>query len=144
MWEFSIFLFIGQLTPSLMGLIVHTGIMSRPAIAFVGTGKPFHHGMKLTFQQLHTEQSGRQLGFFKECLRHGEVFVEIEESKLNELRIQFVNEQRLPGIGNSIQRVAKRTGIERIILWLRQQFGFDCGCERRRLWLNRLMPYRKL
>lgn len=44
------------------------------------------------------------------------------------------------GLGDTVEAVLKATGVDKIAKWV---LGEDCGCEARKLTLNRLFPYRK-
>lgn len=44
------------------------------------------------------------------------------------------------GLGDTLRRLIERFGVERV--WKRL-VGPNCGCEKRRKWLNRLMAYRR-
>jgi hypothetical protein len=47
------------------------------------------------------------------------------------------------GLGDSIEAVAKSTGIKKVVDVISDLTGIDCGCEERKLLLNKLFPYRK-
>lgn len=42
------------------------------------------------------------------------------------------------GLGDSIEKITRATGIE----WFVKQFVGDCGCEDRKAWLNAKFPYK--
>jgi len=44
------------------------------------------------------------------------------------------------GLGDTVEAVFKATGVDKIAKWV---LGEDCGCEARKLTLNRLFPYKK-
>ena len=44
------------------------------------------------------------------------------------------------GLGDTIAKVTKVTGIEKVVKFIA---GEDCGCEERRIKLNKLFPYNK-
>ena len=44
------------------------------------------------------------------------------------------------GLGDTIAKVTKATGIEKVVKFIA---GEDCGCEERRIKLNKLFPYNK-
>jgi hypothetical protein len=53
-----------------------------------------------------------------------------------------VNKSR--GLGDSIHRFTKSTGIDKVAKAMAQAAGYsDCGCEDRRDTLNRVFPYNK-
>lgn len=44
------------------------------------------------------------------------------------------------GLGDTIEKITEATGIKRLVKFIA---GEDCGCEERKLKLNRLFPYQK-
>ena len=44
------------------------------------------------------------------------------------------------GLGDTIAKVTKVTGIDKVVKFIA---GEDCGCEERRIKLNKLFPYNK-
>jgi hypothetical protein len=47
------------------------------------------------------------------------------------------------GLGDTIERIARVTGIAKLATQIAAVTGRDCGCDRRRERLNRLVPYRE-
>lgn len=47
------------------------------------------------------------------------------------------------GLGDSIERITKATGIKRAVDKVAKVTGKDCGCGSRRDRLNRMFPYDK-
>jgi len=45
------------------------------------------------------------------------------------------------GLGDTIQKITKATGIEKVV---KDIFGDDCGCDKRRDRLNKMFPYRDI
>lgn len=45
------------------------------------------------------------------------------------------------GLGDTIAKVTRATGIERAVKAVERLTGIPCGCERRRATLNRAVPY---
>ena len=45
------------------------------------------------------------------------------------------------GLGDTIAKVTKATGVEKIV---KTFFGDDCGCDQRRERLNKMFPYRTI
>lgn len=41
------------------------------------------------------------------------------------------------GLGDTVAKITRATGIERAVKWLSEITGMDCGCEKRREWLNK-------
>jgi hypothetical protein len=47
------------------------------------------------------------------------------------------------GLGDSIERVARITGLKSLTEMLSSSLGIDdCGCNNRRRWLNNQFPYK--
>ncbi len=44
------------------------------------------------------------------------------------------------GLGNTIEKITKATGIQKII---KKTIGNDCGCDKRKEILNKKFPYKK-
>ena len=47
------------------------------------------------------------------------------------------------GLGDSIEKITKVTGIKKVINTVSKVVGKDCGCNKRKDTLNRLFPYNK-
>tara|TARA_X000001388_G_scaffold77408_1_gene78086 strand:+ start:53 stop:229 length:177 start_codon:yes stop_codon:yes gene_type:complete len=45
------------------------------------------------------------------------------------------------GLGDSIKKITKFTGIHYLVELLTPE-GEDCGCNKRKTWLNKLFPYK--
>ena len=45
------------------------------------------------------------------------------------------------GLGDSIERITKATGIKKVVDKISEVTGVDCGCEKRKEYLNKLYPY---
>ena len=45
------------------------------------------------------------------------------------------------GLGDTIEKVTKATGINRVVDAVSESTGNDCGCKARRDALNRVFPY---
>jgi hypothetical protein len=45
------------------------------------------------------------------------------------------------GIGDSIERITKATGIKKVVDKISEVTGIDCGCEERKEALNKMFPY---
>tara|TARA_R110002012_G_scaffold16404_3_gene63377 strand:- start:3823 stop:3999 length:177 start_codon:yes stop_codon:yes gene_type:complete len=58
--------------------------------------------------------------------------------------MQNVNRQKSKGFGDTIAKVTKATGIDRVAKNMAKAVGKDdCGCNQRRDTLNRMFPYNK-
>lgn len=51
---------------------------------------------------------------------------------------------RIPsrGLGDSIEKITKATGIKKVVDKVSKATGNDCGCRERRDTLNRMFPYK--
>jgi hypothetical protein len=47
------------------------------------------------------------------------------------------------GLGDSIEKITKATGIKRVVDEYAQKTGNECGCGSRKDRLNRMFPYEK-
>lgn len=47
------------------------------------------------------------------------------------------------GLGDTIERVTKATGVKKVVETISKTMGKDCGCGARRDRLNRMFPYNK-
>ena len=47
------------------------------------------------------------------------------------------------GLGDSVEKITKATGIKRVVDKYAQKTGKDCGCGSRKERLNRMFPYEK-
>jgi len=47
------------------------------------------------------------------------------------------------GLGDTIERVTKATGVKKVVETISKTMGKDCGCGARRDSLNRMFPYNK-
>ena len=48
------------------------------------------------------------------------------------------------GLGDSIEKVTKATGIKKATDWIFDKLGKDCGCDARKEKLNKMFPYKTL
>jgi hypothetical protein len=47
------------------------------------------------------------------------------------------------GLGDTIEKVTKATGIKKAVEWFSDKTGIDCGCDERKAKLNKLFGYGK-
>ena len=50
-------------------------------------------------------------------------------------------EKKSKGLGDSIEKFTKATGIKKVVDTVSKKVGKDCGCDKRKDTLNRLFPY---
>ena len=51
--------------------------------------------------------------------------------------------QPMRGLGDLVEKVTVNTGIKRIVDKIAKATGKDCGCNKRKDALNRLVPFKK-
>ncbi len=59
----------------------------------------------------------------------------IANTKLNYM------ENKSKGLGDSIEKFTKATGIKKVVDKVSETTGKDCGCKKRKKALNKLFPY---
>ena len=47
------------------------------------------------------------------------------------------------GLGDTVEKITKATGIKAVVDTISEVTGIDCGCEGRKEVLNKLFPYKK-
>jgi len=47
------------------------------------------------------------------------------------------------GLGDTVEKVTKATGIKKATDFIFDKLGVDCGCDKRKEKLNKLFPYKK-
>ena len=51
--------------------------------------------------------------------------------------------EKSKGLGDSIEKFTKATGIKKVVDKVSKVTGKDCGCNKRKIKLNRMFPYKK-
>jgi hypothetical protein len=51
------------------------------------------------------------------------------------------NTQKPKGLGDSIEKITKATGIKKVVNSIANKTGKDCGCGKRKDVLNKWFPY---
>ena len=54
-----------------------------------------------------------------------------------------VSEIKSKGLGDSIEKFTKATGIKKVVDTVAKATGGDCGCNKRKNALNKAFPYNK-
>ena len=54
-----------------------------------------------------------------------------------------VRSYQMKGLGDVVNAVTTRTGIKSVVNKVSKATGVDCGCEKRREKLNKLVPFNK-
>jgi hypothetical protein len=52
-----------------------------------------------------------------------------------------MSENKSKGLGDTIEKITKATGIKKVVDTVSKATGKDCGCDKRRDTLNRIFPY---
>ena len=52
-----------------------------------------------------------------------------------------MEKQKSKGLGDTIEKITKATGIKKVVKTISKAAGKDCGCDERKDTLNRLFPY---
>ena len=50
---------------------------------------------------------------------------------------------RSKGLGDTIEKITKATGVKKVVDKVAKATGKDCGCNKRRDTLNRVFPYQQ-
>lgn len=53
------------------------------------------------------------------------------------------NDMKSKGLGDTIEKVTKATGIKKVVETVAKAAGKDCGCGKRKEALNRAFPYKE-
>lgn len=47
------------------------------------------------------------------------------------------------GLGDTVEKITKATGIKKAVDWFADATGIDCGCDARKAKLNAIFPYKR-
>ena len=47
------------------------------------------------------------------------------------------------GLGDSIEKITRKTKIKQLVRTMAKSLGKDCGCKKRQDKLNKMFPYKK-
>tara|TARA_A100000172_G_C3011452_1_gene99977 strand:+ start:5 stop:214 length:210 start_codon:yes stop_codon:yes gene_type:complete len=56
-------------------------------------------------------------------------------------KLYYMDNKKSKGLGDSVAKITKATGIKKIVDTVAKATGKDCGCNKRQDTLNRLFPY---
>lgn len=56
---------------------------------------------------------------------------------------EYLQSQKSEGLGDTIEKVTKATGIKKAVDYVFDKLGKDCGCDERKEKLNKMFRYRK-
>ena len=51
--------------------------------------------------------------------------------------------EKSKGLGDSIEKITKATGIKKVVDVVSKATNKDCGCNKRKTKLNKMFPYKK-
>jgi hypothetical protein len=58
-------------------------------------------------------------------------------------KLYYMEKKKSKGLGDTIEKITKATGIKKVVDTVSKATGKDCGCGERKDTLNRLFPYDK-
>jgi len=56
-------------------------------------------------------------------------------------KLYYMENKKSKGLGDTIEKITKATGIKKVVDTVSKAVGKDCGCGKRKETLNRLFPY---
>ena len=56
-------------------------------------------------------------------------------------KLYYMENKKSKGLGDTVAKITKATGIKKIVDTVAKATGKDCGCDKRQVTLNRLFPY---
>jgi len=56
-------------------------------------------------------------------------------------KLYYMENKKSKGLGDTIAKITKATGIKKVVDTVAKATGKDCGCNKRQENLNRLFPY---
>ena len=56
-------------------------------------------------------------------------------------KLYYMEKKKSKGLGYTIEKITKATGIKKVVDKVAKATGKDCGCGERKDTLNRLFPY---
>jgi len=57
------------------------------------------------------------------------------------LKSIYMTKKKSKGLGDTIEKITKATGIKKVVDKVSKAAGKDCGCAKRKETLNRFFPY---
>ena len=54
-----------------------------------------------------------------------------------------MGKKKSKGLGDTIEKITKATGIKKVVDTVNKITGKDCGCQKKKEQLNKQFPYRK-
>ena len=56
-------------------------------------------------------------------------------------KLYYMENKKSKGLGDTVAKITKATGIKKVVDTVAKATGKDCGCGERQATLNRLFPY---
>ena len=56
-------------------------------------------------------------------------------------KFNYMEKKESKGLGDTIAKITKATGIKKVVDTVTKATGKDCGCDKRQGTVNRLFPY---
>ena len=56
-------------------------------------------------------------------------------------KLYYMEKNKSKGLGDTVAKITKATGIKKVVDKVSKAVGKDCGCSKRQDTLNRLFPY---
>ena len=56
-------------------------------------------------------------------------------------KLYYMEKKKSKGLGDTVAKITKATGIKKVVDTVSKVTGKDCGCDERKEKLNRLFPY---
>tara|TARA_R100000995_G_C3375232_1_gene73553 strand:- start:306 stop:515 length:210 start_codon:yes stop_codon:yes gene_type:complete len=56
-------------------------------------------------------------------------------------KLYYMENKKSKGLGDTVAKITKATGIKKVVNTVAKATGKDCGCNKRQDTLNRLFPY---
>ena len=57
-------------------------------------------------------------------------------------KLNYMDNKKSKGLGDTIEKITKATGIKKVVDKISEVTGKDCGCEERKEVLNNFFPYK--
>jgi hypothetical protein len=61
--------------------------------------------------------------------------------RLQTTNLNYMEKNKSKGLGDSIEKFTKATGIKKVVDTVSKAVGKDCGCDKRKKTLNEIFPY---
>ena len=58
-------------------------------------------------------------------------------------KLYYMESKKSKGLGDTVAKITKVTGIKKVVDTVVEKTGKDCGCNKRKAWLNKQFPYLK-